>query len=83
MKPSRPNDAEESRGEVTTPDADFGSDGALGKKVQELGSLVADEHLSEAAEESPYTEASCNPPGVGKRGPRHGGTLESPFESPP
>jgi hypothetical protein len=50
MKASRPNDAEDTRGEVTTPDADFGSDGALGKKVQELGSLVADEHLSDLSE---------------------------------
>jgi RNA-splicing ligase RtcB len=57
MKASRPNDAEDTRGEVTTPDADFGSDGALGKKVQELGSLVADEDFLETAESPPRTKA--------------------------
>jgi hypothetical protein len=68
MKASRPNDAEDTRGEVTTPDADFGSDGALGKKVQELASRVADEHLSETAEEPPCsTKASGGRPGAGKR----------------
>jgi hypothetical protein len=58
MKTSRPNNAEDTRGKVTTPDADFGSDGAFGKKVQELGSLIADERLSETAEEPPYTRTS-------------------------
>jgi hypothetical protein len=67
MKASRLNDTEDARGKVTTPDADFGSDGALGKKVQEVASLMTDEHLSEAAEEPPCTTPSRGEPGTGKR----------------
>lgn len=44
------------------PHPDFRSDGAFGKKVQKVGSLAADEHSPDTAEELPAREVSSGLP---------------------